>query len=78
MDAVNNKHKKILTQNNKEHCRELAALHKQNREDSKHKLVAEENSKSSKLKINELQLSLTQLYLENNNHKMKVDLSTNR
>ena len=54
MDAVNSKHRKILTQNNKGSHRELAALHKEKREGSKHKFAAEKNSKSSKFKINKL------------------------
>ena len=43
---------------------------------SEHKLVEEENLKCSKFKIFELQLSITQLQLENNNHKMKVRVCT--
>ena len=76
MCEVNSDHKRILNENKKEHQREIVALHKQNREDSKHKLVTEGNLKSNKFKINELQSSLTQLQLANNNSKMKLELST--
>ena len=65
MSEVNSNHKKILNENKKEQRRELAALHKQNKEDSRHKVVAEGNLKCSNFKINELQLSITELQLEN-------------
>ena len=46
MDKVNSNHRKILAENKNEHRRELAAVHKQNRENRKQTLVAEENLNS--------------------------------
>ena len=58
MFELNSNHKKILNKTKTEQRRELAVLHKQNKEDSKHKVVAEKNLKCSKFKINKLQLSI--------------------
>ena len=47
MDAVDNKHRKIVNQKIKKHLRALAAVHKQSREDSQLNLAVEENLKST-------------------------------
>ena len=54
MSEVNSNHQKILNEIKKEHRRQQAALHKQKKDDSKHKVVAETNLKCSNFKINEL------------------------
>ena len=64
-----------MKEQKKVHTRELATIHKEARADNKHNVTLKDQLHSKDSKINELQLSITELECETNKYKTEIALS---